>query len=527
MQIIPGRPRAATKSSIRVRYLGMQMLHRPLAIKLLAPTVLVSLALVSVCLVGALHLNRLHVNVSQELSENVQSTRVADQLGATTIVLIELLRHEPKTPNFGTEAIERQNANAQEELDEAQSLANLEQEKILVQEIATGLATYFDGWNRRPTGPAAKIIEHDRSLAELLTTNVLRPCRELRAYNARQIEASDRENQSIVRTLRWGLLAVGVGAPISGLLLGYAVAKSLRHSIYQLSVGIRDAAGRLKRQVGSVTLDEQSDLPILHRQLQDVLGEIERVVQELQQREREVLRAEQLAAVGQVAAGVAHELRNPLTSVKMLVQTGLEGESSAGLAPEDLRIIEHEVRRMEQCIQMFLNFARPPRSERRPTNLNEIVQRALSLIEGRARRQNVTTETNLLSYPVVITADPEQVHQVLLNLLLNALDALPRGGTITVEMQILKQMPERNGVEHRAEGAIEIRIRDTGPGIAPRIRDRLFEPFVSSKETGLGLGLSICKRLVEAHGGTIRGENQPVNGAVFSFTLPMETSALR
>src|SRR5262249_23474338 len=158
----------------------------------------------------------------------------------------------------------------------------------------------------------------------------------------------------IVNTLKWGLLAVGLGAPLSGLLLGFAVARSLRHSIYQLSVGIRDAAGRLNRQLGSVTVQEEGDLPELHVQMQEVLKEIERVVEQLQQHEREVLRSEQLAAVGQVAAGVAHELRNPLTSVKMLVQTGLEGNPAAGLPAEDLAVIEHEIRRMEQRIQMFL-----------------------------------------------------------------------------------------------------------------------------------------------------------------------------
>src|SRR5262249_20327926 len=109
--------------------------------------------------------------------------------------------------------------------------------------------------------------------------------------------------------------------------------------------------------------------------------------------------------------------------------------------------------------------------------------------------------------PVYLMIDPEQIHQVVLNLLLNSLDALPRGGTAHLEVLVGKP-------------GVEVRVRDTGPGIAPRIRDRLFEPFVSSKETGIGLGLSICKRLIEAHSGTIRGDNDPAGGAVFCFTLP-------
>jgi signal transduction histidine kinase len=102
---------------------------------------------------------------------------------------------------------------------------------------------------------------------------------------------------------------------------------------------------------------------------------------------------------------------------------------------------------------------------------------------------------------------------VVLNLLLNSLDALPRGGTVRLELLVGKE--------------IEVRISDSGAGIPPRIWDRLFEPFVSGKETGMGLGLSICKRLIEAHGGAIRGENDPAGGAVFSFTLPGAASAKR
>ena len=212
--------------------------------------------------------------------------------------------------------------------------------------------------------------------------------------------------------------------------------------------------------------------------------------------------------MGQVAAGVAHELRNPLTSVKMLVQTGLEGATPVGLPPDDLAIIEHEVRRMEACIQTFLDFARPPHAEPRRTDLLGVVRRALALVEGRARRQKVRCVADLPPGPIEREIDANQIQQVLVNLLLNALDALPQGGTVRLE------------VRAAGDSDVEVRVRDDGPGIAPEVQKRLFEPFLSTKETGLGLGLSICRRLVEAHGGAIHGGNGPEGGAVFTFTLP-------
>jgi signal transduction histidine kinase len=500
------------------------VLTRRLSLKLLAPTVLVSLVVVAACTSGLLYLNNLHVRASDVLSENEKSTRAAMSLESATVDLLHLLRgHQDPHPR----KIWSGYKDIRLRLEDAKRLANLPSEIELVGQIGTGLDKFEKALAKvLPPGrpklerPVELVRADFLELAKVLNREVLSPCTDLKKYNTGQIAQSDEENQKVVETLKWGMLAVGFGGPLIGLLLGFAVARGLSHSIYQLSVRMRDAAGRLNRELGSVTVEEKGDLPDLHQQMQGVLEEVERVVEQLQQREREVLRAEQLAAVGQVAAGVAHELRNPLTSVKMLVQTGLEGERPAGLPPEDLAVIEHEVRRMEQCIQMFIDFARPPQAERRRTDLAAIVRRAVALVEGRARRQKVTVVPDLPAEPVFLEIDPEQVNQVLVNLLLNALDALPRGGTVQVSLaRVARPRAGVNG--HPAAGqAIEVRVQDTGAGIAPRVKARLFEPFVSSKETGLGLGLSISKRLVEAHGGSIRGDNSPEGGAVFAFTLP-------
>ena len=160
----------------------------------------------------------------------------------------------------------------------------------------------------------------------------------------------------------------------------------------------------------------------------------------------------------------------------MLVQANCEEAEARGLPVEDLQIIEQEIRRMERCLQTFLDFARPPQLERRPVSLAVLVQRMFTLVEGRARKQHVTLHFRPPTTPVIVEADADQMQQLLVNLALNALDAMPQGGSLDISLGV------------PVHGQVELRVHDTGPGIAPALLPRLFEPFVSSKETGLGLG---------------------------------------
>lgn len=225
-------------------------------------------------------------------------------------------------------------------------------------------------------------------------------------------------------------------------------------------------------------------------------------------RERQMGRAEQMAAIGQVAAGVAHELRNPLTSVKGLVQVNLREAEARGLPAEDLRVIEHEVRRMERTLQTFLDFVRPPRPDRRRLGLAEVVDRVFALVGGRARKQAVALRVVRPADPVGVDGDQDQLQQLVLNLVLNALDAMPHGGAVEVELR-----PPR-------DGHAELLVRDTGPGIAAHILPKVFETFVSSKETGIGLGLPVSRRIAEDHGGALSAYNLPAGGACFALRLP-------
>jgi len=171
-------------------------------------------------------------------------------------------------------------------------------------------------------------------------------------------------------------------------------------------------------------------------------------------------------------------------------------------------VIELEIRRMERSLQTFLDFARPPKLQRTALDLGPLAEHAVSLVRGRAAKQGVEVRLARPAGPVVAAADADQLRQVLVNLVLNALDAMPHGGRLDIRLV---------GPEH---GAVELSVLDTGPGVAPAIRPRLFEPFVSDKETGLGLGLNVSKRIVEDHGGTLRAFNRPEGGAWFVVKLP-------
>jgi len=430
---------------------------------------------------------------ARELEENIGSQRAAVDLEDTVAKLIK--KHQE-----GDRNVEPLHKDIETHLQEIDHFADKEPERILSGHLAESYHKYHESWQKgRPNTTSQEKLTH-----------FLETCRSLRDFNARQIQMSGQAPEQALHWMAWGLAAVGSLGSLAWLLLGYGLARGLSRTIHQLRIQVRDAADRLSQELPAVVLMPEAGDDPLTREAGELVRQVEQVVQKLQQREREVRRAERLAAVGQLAAGVAHEIRNPLTSMKMLIQAGRE-DPQTGLSEEDLQVIEREIRRVERCLQTFLDFARPPRLERTCINLATLVERTLSLVRGRAEKQRVQVELERPTCPIEIEADAEQLQQVLVNLILNALDALPQGGKITVEL--LRPL----------EGPIQVVVRDTGAGIPPEVLPRMFEPFVSGKETGVGLGLVVSRRIVEDHGGILLGRNRLEGGAEFLFTLPCDS----
>jgi signal transduction histidine kinase len=317
------------------------------------------------------------------------------------------------------------------------------------------------------------------------------------------------DNRRLGQRAGIALLLLGLAGPAGGLLMGYGVARGLQHSIARLSVRVHDATKRLDQDVGSVSVVADGDLSGLDRQLDTLVHRVEVVTERLQRQQLALLRADQLAAVGQLAAGIAHEIRNPLTSIQLLVESALRPVAPQPLNDEDLRVIHREVVRLEGTVQNFLDFARlpPPRPAR--CDLRDVIAEARGLTRGRAEQQRVQIAVTASSEPVNAPVDRDQLRTVLVNLFLNAIDAMPGGGSLEVSLDV-------------ADGdTASLAVRDTGTGIPSAIADRLFTPFATTKPTGTGLGLSLSKRIVEEHGGTLVAQNRPEGGACFTITLPL------
>jgi signal transduction histidine kinase len=227
--------------------------------------------------------------------------------------------------------------------------------------------------------------------------------------------------------------------------------------------------------------------------------------------EAEVARRQRLATLGHMAAAVSHEVRNPLNAISMGLQR-LHAEFRPTAEPADydrvLELVGGEVRRLNALVEEFLSLARPPVLRPEPVRLGDVLEEVVGLIEPEARQTGVRIERVVPGDLPPLVADRDRLKQVVLNLARNALEAMPDGGTCRLEAG-------------RAPHALTLTVADSGPGIPPEARDRIFEPYYTTKVKGLGLGLPIARQIVEAHGGAITVEPAASGGTRFRIILPL------
>ncbi|HEY7158754.1 MAG TPA: ATP-binding protein [Gemmataceae bacterium] len=227
----------------------------------------------------------------------------------------------------------------------------------------------------------------------------------------------------------------------------------------------------------------------------------------------ELRRAEHLAALGKLLAGVAHEVRNPLAAIRSTAQLWQRLPPEAR-DPSDMDAIVRGVDRLNDLVSRLLFFARSGHEEHRPVDVNTVVQEALTLLRAQAESQKVTLNTELAADLPAVSGSVQALQQVVLNLATNALQAMPSGGTLLCRTRRLESPPR-----------VELWVADTGPGIAAEELPHLFEPFHTTRPEGTGLGLALCREIVQQHGGRIELDRQDGWGAVFRVTLPSNKKA--
>jgi signal transduction histidine kinase len=490
-----------------------------LFVRMTAPVVAISLLLLAVGVGTAWYVHHGQNTLAADVRINVKGMRAGEELA--------LLVHETRTllDHFlitGDRQYLRSDPRLREEIDrwlmEAERWGVTASEQQLTSRARKGTERF-----RSELEQIADRVPNDRAadrvrtlIDDVLVGEILKPAKAYLDLNEEEVETAIDNSQVFADRLVYALLFLAICGSAAGLVAGFGFARGLSRSLIQLSVLIRDAAGRLNEDVGPLTYS-RGDMGELENVLRLISGRVGSIVEQLQEKEREALQAQQLAAVGQLAAGMAHELRNPLMSMKMLVQgaqAGGDSESSdgdvwsaPGLGNRDLAVLEEEITRLEQLIQSFLDFARPPAPEKRLLDVRSLIEQTAALVARRAATSSVSIDLRLPETPANATVDPGQFRQVLLNLVLNALDAMPAGGTINIDLE------ERGGW-------LTLEVGDRGCGLPASLGEHIFDPFTTTKTTGVGLGLSICKRIATAHGGTITGTDRAGGGAVFTLRLP-------
>ncbi|HWP03689.1 MAG TPA: ATP-binding protein, partial [Gemmatimonadaceae bacterium] len=289
----------------------------------------------------------------------------------------------------------------------------------------------------------------------------------------------------------------------------WLVARGIVRPVHELVIATeRISRGDLE---ASVPASQDDELGLLANRFNDMAAHLRESALRVEQlHHQQMQRAEQLATVGEVAAGIAHELKTPLLGVssgtRLLIRRLRPDDQEGRRLAEELL---HRVDRMEAAIQQLLSYARPAPAHRSLLDLNAVVERSLQLIVPRAEQGRVELVRELGAGLPSVLLDPDQVGQVVVNLALNAIEAMPAGGRLVVTTTST----------HRS---VTLAVSDTGPGIAAADRERIFRPFYTTKHRGTGLGLAIVRQIVEQHGGTIAVDDAPGGGTRFAVSFPVQ-----
>ncbi len=285
---------------------------------------------------------------------------------------------------------------------------------------------------------------------------------------------------------------------------------------YRINLNTKDEIGLLAKSFNSMVNEMQQYKEQMENWTRSLEEEVQKKTTEIIKSQEQLINAEKLASLGRMAAGVAHELNSPLTGIVtfahiMLKRTPPENTQDT----EDLKVIIEQTERCAKIVKELLGFSRKAESEKGLVNINVLIENTLSMLKNQTKFYNIAFNVMLDKSIPQINVDTNQIQQVLLNLLLNACDAMNEKGTIAIASR---------KVEDDSRKFAEIELTDTGPGIPEHIKSRIFEPFFTTKPTGkgTGLGLSVSYGIIKKHEGQIFVKSEMGHGASFFIRLPIQ-----
>jgi signal transduction histidine kinase len=402
-------------------------------------------------------------------------------------------------------------------LQKAKESANTEEENTLIQQISALFSNYQQTLTNalelhkigRISQPNKLIVHASQDLINTIEEKTNTFIEQNESAQA-EYEESIRKNENFIRT---AMYALGVGGIILGLVLGWMVARIILNPIYKLVLKVRDAAG--SEVVEHIKMSPGKELEELDLHINRLISRINKAHEDLQKNRELLERSSKLAAIGKIAPALAHEIRNPLTAIKMLIYAMMQEPDLSKDKLHDLEIITHEINRVEGFLQNFLKYARPAKPQMQMVSIVPVISETLRLMQPRFKQNNIALTEVHEQENLRIKADPDMVKQVIMNLLLNAVESMGQDGELRLSTLVREDDPENR--------LLQVVISDTGPGIPDDILDSLFDPFVKGKDQGIGLGLSISQRIIELHHGWISASNNTDRGATFTVNLPLKS----
>ncbi len=275
---------------------------------------------------------------------------------------------------------------------------------------------------------------------------------------------------------------------------------------------VHELVDALQQSVADSSPNSKNEIIQLSRRVKRLILNADQTRSKLEKSQEHLQQNEKLATLGRLGAGVAHSVRNPLTSVKMRLFSLQRSLKLNQVQEEDFEVISEEIRHIDTILSNFLEFSRRPKLKPQLSQLDEVIDMALQLMRHRLESYGITATREIREQLPPLMIDQEQIKEVLVNLLDNAGDAINDGGTILIAA--------KQGVVEPLGHVVVMTVTDNGPGIPEELREKIFQPFFSAKEEGTGLGLNIAKRIIEDHGGWISVTSRADKGTTFTITLP-------